>query len=666
MSAEKELIKKRGSYKGRITAFSTYLNSLNISSLSPTDITELELRIGKIKSLYDQFDEVQIKLECTVDNLDAQLSERNDFESSYYKLLAKGQGILNKYSTERDSMSVASNYSKHNIVKLPTIQLPKFGGSYEHWLEFHDTFSSLIHCNSEIDNINKFHYLRASLEGTAAVVIKSIEFSAKNYEIAWNLLCDRFNNKRLLIHNHVSALLNIEPITKESSINIKRLIDTLNKNLRALESLGEPVTHWDTLLIHIISSKLDSKTFREWEEYKGHMSKDDNITLEYFNTLLRNRADLCETLELSRNSNQGHGNLPSKHHKYKSMVSIQNSSHSHSTDSVQSINSCPMCNSYEHNLNTCSQFIALDNKARMQLLPTFKVCFNCFNTGHFANRCKRQGCKVCKRKHHTMIHINDFTRKCNTAPLQTDCIANNMQPDAPVSNSVALLSNLTLTASVDNSSRADSAQHVLLSTAMIKIRGRNHREYTARAVLDSGSTSCLITERMFKKLNVPPIDTNKSVLGINNISTNIQRSCDLTIRSLNNYYSNNIRCFVLPSITESLPSGNINLSRLNIPSNILLADPSFHSPADIDLIIGADIFWDILGTQKIYLGKGKPILYESKLGWLVSGPIYNDYFMQLTNKIKCNYANINFNDSSNFDYNSQTNGRVLAARGSLS
>ncbi|CAG9796466.1 unnamed protein product [Diatraea saccharalis] len=135
-------------------------------------------------------------------------------------------------------------------------------------MEFRDTFSSLIDKNNQIYHISKFHYLRASLEGSAAVVIKSIELSDSKYPIAWRLFCDRFDNKRLLIQNHVASLFNIEPMTRESSVNLKRLIDQVNKNLRSLEFLGEPIDHWDTLLIYIITQKFDVKTFRVWENTK--------------------------------------------------------------------------------------------------------------------------------------------------------------------------------------------------------------------------------------------------------------------------------------------------------------------------------------------------------------------------------------------------------------
>jgi hypothetical protein len=290
----KDLIRKRGSYKGRVTNFATYLNGLSDKVLSESEVCELQLRFNKMELLYSHYDEVQLTLECCADDIEVQLSDRRDFETVYYKILSEAQGILlhnshKKPSSQCGSDKVFSCASNRQSVKLPTIQLPKFSGSYEGWLEFHDTYCSLIHSNDDIDDVNKFHYLRASLEGAAALVIQSIEFSSKNYRIAWDLLCERFNNKRLLVQNHVSTLFNIQPITKESSNNIKSLTDQLNKNLRALECLDEPTQHWDTLLIYMISQKLDTKTFREWEEYKGELNKDKYITLALFLEFLKTR-----------------------------------------------------------------------------------------------------------------------------------------------------------------------------------------------------------------------------------------------------------------------------------------------------------------------------------------------------------------------------------------
>ncbi|KAH9628959.1 hypothetical protein HF086_011226, partial [Spodoptera exigua] len=56
----------------------------------------------------------------------------------------------------------------------------------------------------------------------------------------------------------------------------------------------------DTLLIYIVTRKLDQRTYREWEECKGSLDKTSPIAFEVFMQFLRSRADLIETLELSR------------------------------------------------------------------------------------------------------------------------------------------------------------------------------------------------------------------------------------------------------------------------------------------------------------------------------------------------------------------------------
>ncbi|XP_049878912.1 uncharacterized protein LOC126375875 [Pectinophora gossypiella] len=406
----KDLVKKRGSFKGRLTGFINFCTELSKKELTSSDARELQLRLSKLQSLYDQYDEVQLQIECLVLEPEPQYTARTEFDSQYYRALADAEEMLSTFNKANEPPAPAgSDKSTHTsnrnqLVKLPTIQLPKFNGVYESWLEFRDTFTSLVHSNDDIDAINKFHYLRACLEGSAAVVINSIEFSASNYSVAWKLLCERFDNKRLLIHNHVAALFNIENV-KESSAHLKRLIDQLNKNIRALKSLGESVEHWDTLLIYIVTQKLDLKTFREWEEYKGRLEEDDPITFKKFIKFIRNRADLIETLEMSRSGPASTCNKSNP--KLKSMVGVQNTSNAQLSSKV-----CPKCKG-NHTLTDCSSFLALSNEERLKLVPTFKICYNCLTAGHFANRCRKQGCKICKRRHNTLLHTTEYKSIAN-------------------------------------------------------------------------------------------------------------------------------------------------------------------------------------------------------------------------------------------------------------
>lgn len=642
MTDVKELRKKRSSYKGRLTVFSTFLNKLQDSTVSPSQVMELQLRVNKLEDLYNEFNEIQLQLECMCE-IDAEALERTSIESQYYELVAQAKVMLNKYSKSEQEEIKSTTSSKRQFIKLPTIQLPKFSGSYNSWLEFRDTFTSLIHGNDDIDEINKFHYLRSSLTESAAIVIQSIEFSAQNYNMAWELLCERFDNERLLIENHVTALFNIESITKESSTALKSIVDNVNKNIRALKTLGEPVDSWDTLLIYIIRQKLDTKTFREWEEYKGRIDKSKRITFDQFIEFMRNRAELIETLEKSRHSTNTHTNTK-QNTKIKSFVTTENISSSLSR-------SCPKCKS-DHNLNSCPQFLSLSVNDRMSLLPGYKLCYNCLRHGHYPSNCKKSGCKICKRKHHTLIHNSDYKPVSSKSPGTTDKASAESSSSADTNNN----NHVALSANISAQSHTSSTGNILLSTALIRCYDVNNEEHIARALLDSGSSACLMTENLFNKLQLPYLNTNKSIQGINNSLSHIKKMCRVHIKSLHEFYSNDLTCFILPTITDNVPAKQVHV---NIPSNIHLADPYFHTPASIDIIIGADVFWSLLGSDKVLLGDGKPTLYQTRLGWLVCGPINGGYD---NNSINCNYVNDCCESSSSSSSNELTDIRNQLTR----
>lgn len=71
--------------------------------------------------------------------------------------------------------------------------------------------------------------MQATLESSTGVIIQSVQFSANNYNIAWGLLCERFDNTKLLIQNYLSALFNLEIIARKSSIALKGIIYQFKK-----------------------------------------------------------------------------------------------------------------------------------------------------------------------------------------------------------------------------------------------------------------------------------------------------------------------------------------------------------------------------------------------------------------------------------------------------
>nr|XP_049708057.1 uncharacterized protein LOC126057021 isoform X2 [Helicoverpa armigera] len=515
MSDEKitKLVRRRSCMKSKLTVFSNYLHTLeSCKELSSLQLLDLETRFNKFSSLYDDFDKLQCDIEMLSENPDDESEEREQFEDQYYKLVAAARRLLGArphQSSHLQDGSVASCEDgqsggfKSNCVRLPKISLPIFHGHYQHWLEFRDTYLSLIHLRSDIDNINKLHYLRASLKGSALLVIDNLDFKAENYEAAWNLLCSRYDNKRLLVNNHVHALFNVEHIKHESCSAIRHLIDVTNKNLRALSTLDQPTQYWDTLIIHMMAEKLDSVTHREWEEHRNTLNNPPS--LDIFITFLSNRADLLETLQENkgkikttthnRNSldtiKTNYNQPTSTNSKYNQNTYLQYNTNKKHNSSNKNQLTCPLCNQ-NHFLFNCEVFRALSIEDRRQKAKEAKVCLNCLRPGHIESRCNLVPCRYCKKKHSTLLHMHEAETT--------------LEPSIPVNK----LDSFSSSTDVLESS---TPQNVLLSTALVRVVDSKGEVHTARVLLDNGSTANFVSEFLCGKLGLSRRATSTTVTG---------------------------------------------------------------------------------------------------------------------------------------------------------
>lgn len=66
--------------------------------------------------------------------------------------------------------------------------------------------------------VKEFFNLYSSLGGIAENVITCSMTTSDSYQVVWNSLTTRYNNKKVLVQVHVKSLFELEPIKKESSI----------------------------------------------------------------------------------------------------------------------------------------------------------------------------------------------------------------------------------------------------------------------------------------------------------------------------------------------------------------------------------------------------------------------------------------------------------------
>jgi hypothetical protein len=98
-----------------------------------------------------------------------------------------------------------SRESSANI-QLPEISLPTFEGNTYEWMQYRDTFEALIVNNATLTNVQKFHYLIASLKKEAKDLVSNLQITNENFAVAWQLVTQLYNNKRLIAMMHTKNL----------------------------------------------------------------------------------------------------------------------------------------------------------------------------------------------------------------------------------------------------------------------------------------------------------------------------------------------------------------------------------------------------------------------------------------------------------------------------
>ena len=101
-----------------------------------------------------------------------------------------------------------------------------------------DLFNAAVHSSTSLTVAQKLQYLKTSLKDEPYRLISSLTITNSNYAVALETLTKRFENKKLIVHEHVHALVSFTPLKNESASALRKLIETTEKNLSCLKNLG--------------------------------------------------------------------------------------------------------------------------------------------------------------------------------------------------------------------------------------------------------------------------------------------------------------------------------------------------------------------------------------------------------------------------------------------
>ncbi|XP_071629484.1 uncharacterized protein [Temnothorax longispinosus] len=467
----------------------------------------------------------------------------------------------------------------------------------------------MIEQNAVLPDVQKMQYLMSSLKGEAHDVVSSLEASAENYKEAWTILMERYDDPGLIIGRHVKALFELLAMIKDNHVILRKLLDTVLKHIRALKALKRPTNNWDDLMIHLVTSRLDQSTYQEWET-----------------TVVRSRISSFE--ELINFLNQRCRALEATARSSKSTSSQKKTLHNKSTTANVSTtkNTCAFCQQENHAIYKCKEFLALNIDQRVKEARTRKLCLNCLKcASHQAKECLAGTCRKCSKRHNTLLHFEQASKNNSDSEPKTEKSENKESTSPATVNHAAI-----------------NQVQVLLATALVNVPNTKGETKSIHALLDSGSQSCFITEDCCTELGVKRQSTNMPICGLGGQAVSTRSLVKIIIQSRTTGYRKQLDCLVVDTITHRLPINEISKSDIRISRGITLADPQFNQTSKINLLIEAEIFFDLLCIGRIKVTENQPTWQKTVLGWIASGNcITGDQYMKST------VCNMSINDQLN-------------------
>lgn len=511
--------------------------------------------------------------EPKADNVDKESADQVDEEESDDDSFVSTGGVAAvPHNFARPSASstpqLTAGSGLYASVKLPPLEIKHFSGDKLDWPEFRSMCEATF---AHMEGTNKFRYLKCHLDGEAARLIRHLPICPASYELAWAILERRYDNQRAIINANLARLFELTEIQKESADSLKALVDTTNECIAALESFDIDTSSWNSILVFMLSRKLDHTSIKYWEE---HVQGDRNIpSIDKFLSFLDIRINILETTMVPGASNT------SSSIKNRPKVLL-------ATDrGVSKAVKCGFC-SEEHRTFSCPQFTNKTVRERREWVQSLKLCYNCLYPHSVTNCTSKFSCRTCGQRHHSLLHETNQTG-----------------PSIP--------------SNIFSGNLCNKNFQVLLATAMVRVC-HNGRSMLFKALIDQGSMTNLITKRASEALQLPLENVDIPILGVGEVVSQIRKCTEFDLSPhFESGESLRLDALVLPKITTlNVVPKSSDWKHLD---NIQLADPHIDKNGRIDILIGANTFSEILLNGVLKGEECQPIAQNTKLGWIMSG-----------------------------------------------
>ena len=541
------------------------------------------------------------------------------------------------------------------LVKLPTQQLPVFSGEYSNWTSFLDSFESMVGCKTNISEPAKLGFLKSALRGDARSLIMRLENNnSGNYARAMKILAERYQNTRAIVRAHLDAIINAPIVKADNSIHLRKYIQCVEDNLDGLRQTGVSTTNWGPILAYHMYQKLDNDTRKDFEvAFPGS----DVQKISELTKFLKERAAALETY--SSTGKKPQQDLPKpKPATGGAYTGQQQASGGRTSEVFNKQQQCVKC-AGSHQIYKCEDFKAFTPEQKERWVREQALCRNCLRRGHTAVKCpSRYTCKICHKRHSTLMHFsepgggsNDKTKArvhhvtagpvvmsplptptsaatCTTVPIQLQVTVTPAAtsalpvtattPSTPAAGKSQTLYAVGVSGAGYQVSEEEHFEHTpLLGTATTPVRSAQGEIVHGRALLDSGSHLNFITDLFATRLGFAKTASKCTVHTIGAVQPSATvGSVTFSIVTPDGHHLP-ITAHILTKVTGILPMNRIITPHDFSPQRINLADTKFHVPGKVDLLLGCEIYEELMLGEKIKVGKLTAT--SSRLGWVITG-----------------------------------------------
>ncbi|XP_055623031.1 uncharacterized protein LOC129766488 [Toxorhynchites rutilus septentrionalis] len=445
---------------------------------------------------------------------------------------------------------------------LPRV-IPTFDGRYEHWEKFKIMFRDVVDRSNEPPRIKLYH-LEKALVGEAAKLIDARTLNEGNYDRAWQLLEERYENKRRLIDLHIRGLLSMQKIVKENYNELQKLVETFSNHVENLKFLGQDFTGVsEQIAVYLLAQSIDDETKKLWE---ATIRRDELPNFDLTVQFLKDRVSILERCQPTEEIKFKQQRIYSNPSSEEPSIQRFNSANSPAVQQSQ----CDFCSNI-HPSYKCLEFNSSTLSQRLLKVKERNCCFNCLRRGHRVIECpSKRTCIKCQRKHHTLLHSDGTVPKSNVDKRQHSQTSVAVEPTTTFEENAACQS--TVTSALSNT-RSNPVSQVVLYTALVKVLDRDQQIHQCRALLDCGSQVSFISQSLQNSLNLNIEEVNVPIAGIGNVRSLVKQKCSVQIRSHCTNFEFNLDCLITPKVTGNIPAIHFTTVNWNIPTGIQLADP---------------------------------------------------------------------------------------------